>query len=108
MTRLSWGNVGERYYESGVDRGVLYVAGAGVAWNGLVSVDENPTGGEARPFYIDGIKYLNLPAKEEFEATISALYSPVEFDQCDGVGSMAPGLSAGQQRRKPFGLCVVR
>lgn len=104
MAQLVWDNVGERYYEAGVDRGVLYVSGAGVPWSGLVSVDESPSGGEAKPFYIDGVKYLNLSAKEEFEATISAFYSPEEFDQCDGLGSLSLGLSAGQQRRKEFGL----
>lgn len=104
MARLVWDNVGERFYEAGIDRGVLYIDDAGVPWSGLVSVDETSSGGEARPFYVDGVKYLNLAAKEEFEAAISAFYSPVEFDQCDGVASLATGLTAGQQRRKPFGL----
>ena len=75
MARLVWDNVGERFYEAGVDRGVLYVDDVGTPWSGLVSVDETPTGGEARPFYIDGVKYLNLSAQEEFAATISAYYN---------------------------------
>lgn len=63
MSRLTWSAVGERYYETGVDRGVLYVGDQpGVAWTGLTSVSESPTGGEARAFYIDGVKYLNLSA----------------------------------------------
>lgn len=104
MAQLVWDVVGQRFYEMGVDRGVLYINNVGVPWNGLVTVEEAPSGGEARPYYIDGVKYLNLSAREEFQATISAFYSPVEFDQCDGVGSLALGLTAGQQRRKPFGL----
>lgn len=104
MTQLVWDSIGERFYETGVDRGVLYVDGVGVPWNGLASVEEVPTGGEARPFYIDGVKYLNLAAREEFVATINAFYSPVEFDSCEGMGSLAVGLSAGQQHRKSFGL----
>lgn len=104
MTRLNWDAVGSRFYETGVDRGVLYVDGAGVPWNGLVSVEEAPSGGEARPFYIDGVKYLNLSAREEFVATINAFYSPVEFDPCDGIAPLALGVRAGQQRRKSFGL----
>jgi hypothetical protein len=104
VVQLVWDTIGERYYEMGVDRGVLYVDGSGYSWNGLVSVEETPTGGEARPYYIDGVKYLNLSASEEFEAVISAFYSPVEFDQCDGVKSLAAGLTIGQQRRKSFGL----
>lgn len=102
MSQLVWDSVGERFYESGVDRGVLYIDGLGVPWSGLTSVEEAPSGGDARPFYIDGVKYLNLAAREEFVATINAFYSPVEFDQCEGIGSVVLGLNAGQQRRKPF------
>lgn len=104
MTRLTWSATGQRLYEIGVDRGVLYIGNDGVPWNGLVSVDESPSGGEARPYYIDGVKYLNLAAKEEFEATVSAFYSPAEFDVCDGQAVLQPGLSVTQQRRQPFGL----
>lgn len=105
MAQLTWDRVGERFYELGVDRGVLYVDNVGYAWNGLVSIDESPTGGDPQPFYLDGEKYLNLAAREEFEATINAYYSPEQFDQCDGVMSPAKGLFASQQRRKSFGLC---
>lgn len=104
MTQLTWDEVGQRFYEIGVDRGVLYVDDEGYAWSGLVSVEESPSGGEARAYYIDGVKYLNLSAKEEFEATITAFYSPPEFDECDGVGLLQPGLHVAQQKRKSFGL----
>lgn len=104
MAPLVWNAVGERFYEAGVDRGVLYVDGQGYAWNGLVSVDQSPTGGEAKAYYVDGVKYLNISSREEFEATIDAFYSPPEFDACDGVGFVAQGLFATQQRRKSFGL----
>lgn len=104
MAQLTWDSIGERFYEVGVDRGVLFVDNVGYAWSGLVSIEEAPTGGDPQPFYIDGEKYLNLAAREEFEATINAYYSPEEFDQCDGVLAAAPGLFASQQRRKPFGL----
>lgn len=105
MSRLTWGDTGQHFYEAGVDRGVLYVeGGSGVAWNGLVSVEESPSGGDAQPYYIDGVKYLNLSSKEEFEATLSAFYSPPEFDVCDGLVFVKPGLYAAQQRRRSFGL----
>ena len=105
MTRLSWGAVGEKYYETGVDRGVLYVGiDPGVAWTGLVSVAESPTGGEPRPFYIDGVKYLNLAGSEEYAATINAFSSPPEFGPCDGMKSIQNGLFATQQPRIPFGF----
>lgn len=105
MTRLTWGAVGERFYEAGVDRGVLFVDNAeGVPWNGLVSVSEAPTGGEITPSYIDGIRYLNDVASEEFEATLEAYTYPDEFEQCDGTVPVKNGLFGTQQKRKPFAL----
>lgn len=105
MTRVVWGNVGERYYETGADRGVLYVGDTpGVGWNGLTSVSESPTGGDPRPYYVDGFKYSNLAAAEEFEATLTAFSSPAEFAPCDGTGQIANGLFITQQPRRPFGL----
>jgi hypothetical protein len=104
LTRLTWGDVGERFYETGVDRGVLYVDDAGVSWNGLVSVTESPSGGEAQPYYIDGVKYLNISSLEEFEGTVEAFTYPDEFSPCDGSEPGLNGLFITQQRRKPFGL----
>ena len=105
MTRITWNAPGERFFESGVDQGVLYPRGvAGVPWNGLVSVNETPTGGEVSPRYLDGVKYLDEMSSEEFAATISAFTYPEEFAACDGTSSSGKGLSFGQQRRKPFDL----
>jgi len=105
MPRLDWDAIGTRYYEAGVDRGVLYVEGQpGVAWNGLTAVNETPSGGEPRPYYLDGVKYLNVSAPEEFEATITAFTYPLEFEVCDGSVQPRQGLFLTHQRRKPFGL----
>jgi hypothetical protein len=104
VTRIAWGAPGARYYEDGVDRGVLYVDGNGYVWNGLVSVAETPNGGEHRSYYLDGIKHLNLTTLEEYEATINAVSSPPEFAECDGTKTLYQGLFATQQRRKPFGF----
>jgi hypothetical protein len=110
MAVLTWDNVGERTYETGVDRGVLYIPNTvgvydnGVSWNGLTSVSESPTGAEANAMYADNIKYLNLYSAEEFGATIEAFTYPDEFAQFDGIVS-AGGVSIGQQARKTFGLC---
>lgn len=105
MPRLTWSAVGERYYETGVDRGVLYVGNQlGVAWTGLISVSESPSGGEARPYYIDGVKFLNISSAEEYEATVNAFSSPPEFGPCDGTISIKNGLFVTQQPRKSFGL----
>lgn len=106
MTRLAWGVVGERVFEAGVDRGVLYIDDAdGVAWNGLTAVSESPSGGEVSEHYIDGIKYLVEMTSEEYEATIEAYTYPDEFGVCDGTQSVKNGLFVTNQSRKPFGLC---
>lgn len=105
MTRLAWGAHGERYFEAGTDRGVLYLSGVpGVPWNGLKAVNESPEGGEPRPYYIDGFKYLNVATAEEFKATLEAFSSPLEFARCDGTKSIHNGLFATQQPRVPFSL----
>lgn len=110
MARLIWDNTGDRYYETGVKMGVLYpqVSGAypkGVAWNGLTSVTESPSGAESNPQYADDIKYLDLYSAEEFGATINAFTYPDEFANCDGSAEIAKGAMIGQQTRQPFGLC---
>lgn len=111
MTALQWDNVGERTYETGVDRGVLYHpdnAGnydTGFAWNGLTTVTESPSGAEANPQYADNIKYLNLYSAEEFGGTIEAFTYPDEFGLNDGTAQPSAGVSVGQQGRRPFGLC---
>lgn len=110
MSKLTWDQAGERYYETGVKMGVLYpqVAGAypkGVAWNGLTAVTESPSGAEATPLYADDIKYLNLMSNEEFGATVEAYTYPDEFAECDGSAALATGVYVGQQTRKAFGLC---
>ena len=111
MSKLVWDETGKRFYETGVKQGVLYPQAAGgtypkgVAWNGLTSVSESPEGAEPEPLYADDIKYLNLMSVEEFKATIEAYTYPDEFAECDGSASIAEGVTVGQQKRKPFGLC---
>ena len=113
MSKLVWDNTGERLYETGVKKGVLYVQddkGAypkGVVWNGLTAVTESPSGAEATPLYADDIKYLNLMSTEEFGATIEAYTYPKEFEACDGSASLVEGVSIGQQKRNTFGLSYV-
>ncbi len=110
MAPLTWDQVGEKVYETGVDHGVLYlpdnagVYNTGFAWNGLTTVTESPSGAEPSPQYADNIKYLNMISAEEFGGTIEAFTYPEEFGQCDGTALPAPGLAIGQQGRKMFGL----
>lgn len=110
MSKLIWDASGERFYETGVKQGVLYVQSAGtypkgVAWNGLISVSESPSGAEASPLYADDIKYLNLISNEEFGASIEAYTYPDEFAECDGSAALTDGVFIGQQPRKTFGMC---
>ena len=110
MAKIEWDKTGERFYETGVKNGVLYVQEGGlyqkgVAWNGLTAVTESPSGAEATPLYADDIKYLNLLSTEEFGATIEAYTYPDEFAACDGSAALADGVMIGQQARKTFGLC---
>lgn len=110
MAQLTWDNVGERVYETGVDHGVLFLPDntgdyvTGVAWNGLVTVTESPSGAEANPQYADNTKYLNLVSAEDFGGTIEAFTYPDEFAQCDGTATPSPGVAVSQQSRKTFGL----
>jgi hypothetical protein len=109
MATLTWDETGERFFETGVDRGVLYIPtgpdyDSGFAWNGLTTVTESPSGAEASPQYADNIKYLNLISAEEFGATIEAFTYPEEFGECDGTAAPKVGVSIGQQSRKTFGL----
>lgn len=114
MAKLVWDKAGEHIYETGVSKGVLYVMSntpgtyeKGVAWNGLSSVSESPTGAEVSAIYADNIKYLNLMSREEFEGSIEAYTYPDEFMACDGSASPenAKGFVVGQQDRKTFAFC---
>lgn len=110
MAKIEWDKSGERLFETGVDRGVLYLPDntgkytGGVPWNGLTGVTESPSGAEATAIYADNIKYLSLLSAEEFGGTIEAYTYPDEFAACDGTAEPAPGLKLGQQSRKRFGL----
>lgn len=110
MSKLVWDETGKRLYETGVKMGVLYpiqLSGLytkGVAWNGLTTLTESPSGAESSPQYADDIKYLNLVSAEEFGGTIEAYTYPDEFAVCDGSIEIQTGVSIGQQSRKTFGL----
>lgn len=110
MARIKFDEPGERLYETGVDACVLYVMGDdgeyedGVAWNGISSIEENPSGAEETPVYADNIKYLSLRSREEWGATINAYMYPDAFEECDGSKTIVTGMVAGQQSRRQFAL----
>lgn len=110
MSKIVWDKTGERFYETGVDHAVLYPIDAeglyngGVAWNGITAINESPSGAEPNNLYADNIKYLVLVGAEDFGLTIEAYTYPDEWEECDGSAEIAPGVLAGQQNRKVFGL----
>ena len=110
MARLTWDNVGDKRFETGTDRAVLYpqVNGTypkGIAWNGIISVTESPSGADENEFYADNIKYGSLRGAEKFGGTIECYSYPDEFAECDGSIQATKGVTLGQQTRKPFGFC---
>lgn len=130
MSEIVWDKTGERFYETGVDRGVLYLKSDpkepeffekavgnsksrvapppaysfGIPWNGLTAVNDNPTGAEPTNHYADNIKYLTLMSAEDLAFTIEAFTYPIEFEVCEGRRRVANGVSIGQQERSMFGF----
>lgn len=107
--KLKWDPIGERYYETGVDRGVVYAQEGGAyvkgeAWNGLSGVTLSPEGAEANPFYANNKKYLNIMSSEDMKFSIEAYTYPDTFAVCCGEVDMVPGVRITQQTRKPFGF----
>lgn len=111
MSKLVWDATGERFYEMGVQNGVLYTQKSdgtynkGVAWNGLTAVTESPDGAEPTDLYADNIKYASMRSAETFGGTIEAYTAPDEWDACDGFATPVKGVTVAQQPRAPFGLC---
>lgn len=112
MAKLVWDRTSEKVYETGADHAVLYLPDAttgaystGVAWNGLLGFDESPSGAEPTKLWADNINYATMYSAEEYGGTIRAYTYPDEFEQCDGSAELVPGLTVGQQNRRPFGFC---
>lgn len=119
MARLTWDNTGERLFETGIQKGVVYPYDAthvngegkapgayvgGEAWNGLVSIAESPSGAEPTALWANDTKYGELLSTEEFGGTIEAYTYPDAFGQCDGSAYLVPGVRVRQQTRKTFGM----
>lgn len=110
MPKLLWDQDGQRTYETGTSKGVLFPKTAlgayadGVAWNGLVSVKKSNDGAEESPLYADNMKYLSLTSAENLKGSIDAFTYPDEFEACDGSAAVHPGVYVGQQTRVPFGM----
>lgn len=108
--KITWDEIGERLYETGVKQAVLYPMSdegtydKGVAWNGVTAINEKPSGAETTDLYANDSLYASLQSAEKYGCTIEAYTYPDEFEECDGTKEIAPGVTIGQQARKPFGL----
>lgn len=105
MTELAWDSIGERRFQSGVDRGVLYLEdSSGVPWNGLTAVSEVPSAGTSTPLYFDGVKFGEITGTTEYSATLKAVTYPDEFLPFEGSAEAEPGFEVTGQTQKRFGL----
>lgn len=105
MTKLAWDQSTQRYYETGLDRGVLYLPdGTVAAWNGLISLEEDFSSDTSTPYFVDGVKYLDTAVNGDFAGTLSAFTFPDEFLQCEGYQFINAGFAADEQEASPFSL----
>lgn len=104
MSRMTWDDAGDRRFQTGVDRGVLYLPdGSGVPWNGITGVDEAPTQ-ESQSFYMDGAKFLDTQTPSEFSGTLKAFTYPDEFETMLGTHEYGYGFFLHEQPPKSFCL----
>lgn len=105
MSRLQWDKSGERFFETGVDRVVLYVLRSAAAWNGVTAINESPSGAEPNKIYADNVIYGVVLSPEEDALTIEAFTYPELFNKCIGRDVISPGAYIGQQNPISFGIC---
>lgn len=110
--KLLFDQIGERYFEAGVSKAVLFPGApannvAGVAWNGMTKINLTPDGGDANDQYADNIKYLSLRAPENTNGTIECFTVPPEFYPCMGYKGPGAGGYFSQQRKSPFSFAYI-
>ena len=108
--KLVWDKIGEKLWETGVDRTVLFPMNnnggyaAGVAWSGITAINESPSGAEPTKIYADNIVYGVVMSPEEDALTIEAFTYPDEYAECIGEANVGTGAVIKQQAHKHFGL----
>ncbi len=104
MPQLIWDKIDERVYQTGLDRGVLYLPdGSAVPWNGLTEVNEKNSA-KSRSVYYDGRKINQIVSLGEFQASLKAITYPDEFVELEGLGSIRHGAWLGEQKPQMFAL----
>lgn len=104
MTAIVWDAAGTKFYQTGIDRGVLYLQGGnGVPWNGITAVEDD-TAQTLKSFWLDGVKYLDNLLPGDFSGKLKAFTYPDELDQVIGIVSPSDGLLFYDQPSKSFNL----
>jgi hypothetical protein len=104
MATLTWDDVGERVFQTGIDKGVLYLPdGTAVPWNGLTSIEDSSSG-ELKSYYLDGVKFLENLTPRDFVGKLKAFTYPEEFDDVTGIATVVEGFEAYEQPPKSFSL----
>jgi hypothetical protein len=104
MTALVWDKVGERFFETGISKGVLYgYDGYGIPWNGLISIDEDGTN-TVEPVHFDGWKFNDIVTIGEYSATLTAFTYPDQFQNYEGTLEDQTGFYITNQQQTRFGL----
>lgn len=128
MAQLLFDQAGKRFYHTGVSALALFVTAGtndtkpaaatvgtdsraitlnqslyqeGVAWDGITSATNSPSGGDETELWADNIKYGSMRAAEKSGGTIECYQFPLEFAPCNG-NIVKNGVVVGQQSRKKF------
>ena len=108
---LTWDEAANRKFEYGVSKVVLFPMGdegayeAGVPWNGMINITDNPDGAEVTKLWADNMEYATMQSAEQYHCSAEAYTYPDEYAACDGSAQPVVGMYLGQQKRKKFGLC---
>lgn len=104
MARLIWDKLGERIFETGFDRGVLYIPSqAPVPWNGFISFMEDAPENKSESLYLDSQKFRDIQRIGLFSGTLKAYTYPDEFLACEGI-LIKDGILLDGQKPQSFGL----
>lgn len=101
---ITWDDPDKRYYQHGLDRGVLYIPTIDpVPWNGLISFDEGGEG-SSEMMYRDGVVYLGDAEPGDFVGKMTAIMYPDAFSACIGIAKATDGLYVDNQKPQRFNL----
>lgn len=104
MSVLQWNRPEDKSFQSGLDKGVLYMEdGPVVPWNGLQTVEDNGES-ELLNFYLDGVQYLGMASPRDWKGTVTCVTVPSEFYPAMGIGTVGDGFYADSQPQSRFSM----